>query len=58
MKKENTDFINLTFEIYRRKNLIWYISQKENQTNQDKKDIKMLKKEIKELKDLKKIQRN
>ena len=52
MKKENLKKID--FEIYRRKNIIWHISQKENQTNQDKKDIKMFKKAIKELKERKK----
>jgi len=37
-------------DIYQCKNLIWHISQKDNQTNQDKKDIKMLKRRISSLK--------
>jgi hypothetical protein len=46
----------INFKIYKYKNLIWHISQKENQTNQDKKDVKMLKKLIKELKEKKKAE--
>jgi len=42
-------------DIYRYKNLIWHISQKDNQTDQDKKDIKMLKGMIRSLNKQKKI---
>jgi cell division protein FtsB len=46
----NDKIKKIDFDIYTCKNLIWHISQKDNQTDQDKKDIKMLKKDIKMLK--------
>jgi hypothetical protein len=45
----NDKIKKIDFDIYSCKNLIWHISQKENQTNQDKKDLKILRKRIKEL---------
>ena len=45
----------INFDIYRLENLIWHISQKDNQTNQDKRDIKMFKRNIRSLNKQKKI---
>ena len=51
----NDKIKKINFDIYRLKNLIWHISQKDNQTNQDKRDIKMFKKSIMSLNKQKKI---
>jgi hypothetical protein len=48
--KMNDKIKKIDSDIYQCKNLIWHISQKDNQTDQDKKDIKMLKRRISSLK--------
>ena len=53
--KMNDKIKKIDFDIYTCKNLIWHISQKDNQTDQDKKDIKMLKTNIRSLNKQKKI---
>ena len=47
--KTNREIENIDFEIYRRENLIYHISLKENKTDQDKKDLKTIKKSINQL---------
>jgi|TARA_B100000073_G_C23728987_1_gene570189 hypothetical protein len=51
----NDKIKKINFDIYQCKNLIWHISQKDNQTDQDKKDVKMLKGRIRSLNKQKKI---
>lgn len=51
----NDKIKKINFDIYRLKNLIWHISQKDSQTNQDKRDIKMFKRNIRSLNKQKKI---
>ena len=53
--KMNDKIKKINFDIYRLKNLIWHISQKDSQTNQDKRDIKMFKRNIRSLNKQKKI---
>jgi hypothetical protein len=51
----NDKIKKINYDINRCKNLIWHISQKDNQTDQNKIDIKMLKRRIRSLKKQKKI---
>ena len=53
--KMNDKIKKINFDIYRLKNLISHISQKDSQTNQDKRDIKMFKRNIRSLNKQKKI---